>query len=457
MVTILKAKQMCEASSGYNWPNYNDQFILIVPIASDSYTINLDVFKEGSYSDGFDNEVYHEKFAGTLTGSGSYNGKPLYTNYSWQSGEYYERTYTSTQNSYTLEERALGNHPNEYARGRVTQKWEYNNVDLGSVSGTYTSYYYSKQGTQETVRTEWKRHSLINPTEWHDVDIVALKEILKRHRRGILNDHTSKIYSTMYAELCNSIFPLDSNNIANIRDTASTVADIIKSIRSFTSKGKAIKKIFTEDSVADALKKGVLPTLKSGKALTQKASEAWLAYRYAYLTTKLDIEEHRDHLDDAWSIFQNFSNNSVYTRHATASDGNIVYRMKCRIRPKMHTYMQELWVKSKALGLQLNLVNSWDLVPLSFVVDWFLPVENVLEALDNQLLFNDTHFDISIPLVSQKSVDLIDTQWGVVEYSEYYRYFLLMPPLFEPSEKRVSDRTKIYRFIDGVSLIVGTR
>lgn len=103
----------------------------------------------------------------------------------------------------------------------------------------------------------------------------------------------------------------------------------------------------------------------------------WLAYRYSYTTTKLDISDYRNvtnrllALSDVPNVTTHgisvFDNYRVRTSIEVAADEVIPHDAK--------TFMS-------AFNAKLSMVNTWDMIPWSFVVDWFFHVGDVLERLE---------------------------------------------------------------------------
>jgi hypothetical protein len=108
--------------------------------------------------------------------------------------------------------------------------------------------------------------------------------------------------------------------------------------------------------------------------LPKNARQAWLAYRYAYTTTKLDIRDFQDtfnRLDDLMQM------SSVSTYGSYVRDG-VTYRVGYEVDPA-RVIPTDVSSTLRRFGLQLNALNVWDMIPFSFVVDWFLPVQDVIE------------------------------------------------------------------------------
>lgn len=160
-------------------------------------------------------------------------------------------------------------------------------------------------------------------------------------------------------------------------------------------------------TVAKLLKR---PRLKfpSGTSVSRK----WLAYQYGWLPLMNDIY-------DSYQLFKKGldSRLQVLSVSRTISDQSQVSgsrgnfketfsRASCRYSGKMFyrvadndlSYLQQL-------GLINPLEVAWAVVPFSFVVDWFLPVGNFLEALSARvgLTFIDGYYGVKTEIVSSAS------------------------------------------------------
>lgn len=106
---------------------------------------------------------------------------------------------------------------------------------------------------------------------------------------------------------------------------------------------------------------------------------AWLAYRYSYTTSKLDLEEYVELTRRLTSI----ALMDDVVSHGYARVGDTV--CKCTaiytadsLLPKNTKQFLEQY------GLRLSLLNVWDMIPYSFVVDWFFHIGSFLEDLENR-------------------------------------------------------------------------
>jgi hypothetical protein len=108
--------------------------------------------------------------------------------------------------------------------------------------------------------------------------------------------------------------------------------------------------------------------------IPRSAREAWLAYRYAYTTTKLDIRDFKstfDRLEDLVHV-PRVSTYGSYVR------GGTEYRVGYDI-DVAQIIPTDVSTTLRKFGLELNMLNVWDMIPFSFVADWFLPISDVIE------------------------------------------------------------------------------
>lgn len=122
----------------------------------------------------------------------------------------------------------------------------------------------------------------------------------------------------------------------------------------------------------------VISSFKSmSKGLTKlgSAADAWLAYRYSYSTTKSDILALDEFAKRIAALPSCIHSNGFY------SDGEWVYRVSINVSSP---YLASLVSLGEKWGVALTAVNAWDLIPYSFIVDWFLPVSDLLERWQSQ-------------------------------------------------------------------------
>lgn len=224
-----------------------------------------------------------------------------------------------------------------------------------------------------------------------------------------------------------SALNFNSNNIANLL----AIKDLFNVLRNPGG--------FLDDLVSQA-KKGIFDNSKN----------AWLQYRYVYSTTLSDIDEAIRYCTKA----------DTYTcRAGTLTDEGEMH-VKIKLSSDIQKKASQLDTLSE-LGLAPDLYNAWDMVPFSFVVDWFVPIGDFMEQVTN---YGKTlKYDINAVVYSWKWRDVVEIPLrdfpGVTfkaQLEHYARTVTDHVPDFIPYiESGVSDSTLIKRCLDGVALFVG--
>jgi hypothetical protein len=108
------------------------------------------------------------------------------------------------------------------------------------------------------------------------------------------------------------------------------------------------------------------------------SSDAWLTYRYGIKTTLSDIEEYKSYFSRIDALTTGLANQAVRSRSIFVDNG---WTYRCSLTVSLSEILPNgLLGHLKAFGLEMNAVNAWDMVPYSFIVDWFLPIGDLLEA-----------------------------------------------------------------------------
>jgi hypothetical protein len=162
------------------------------------------------------------------------------------------------------------------------------------------------------------------------------------------------LFAQAYQDAADRLPALHQNTIQNI-------LEVIDTIRSFLD---------GFDS-SDLRKIGKL----NRKALLDTSSDLWLRYRYQYTTTVSDLTE----ITEAACRFYDVMDNQYdITSYGVSSDETGHYHCALCTTPAA---LEEA-VGLRTLGLLPTSANLWDMVPYSFIVDWFLHISDVLEAID---------------------------------------------------------------------------
>lgn len=103
-------------------------------------------------------------------------------------------------------------------------------------------------------------------------------------------------------------------------------------------------------------------------------ADLYLWWKYSYNTTKMDIEAY---LNWFLSLSEQKANKDNFSHYSLTYHPDI-YSIS-RYNVVMSPYSIGL---IEALGIDINLSNTWDMLPFSFVVDWFVSIGDTLHSID---------------------------------------------------------------------------
>lgn len=184
-----------------------------------------------------------------------------------------------------------------------------------------------------------------NLFNWRDKEYWSFRWITDV---GVVLPPYASMVSQAYTEAIASFPAVHANVLANILDVISLAKSLLSG-----NLGKVLK-----------------------KSNGEKMRDAWLAYRYSYTTTKLDYEELTSFVKRIDSLPQGdiTLRSTVHFSHTT---------VRCSVVLPMGDILGELGSIGN-LGLKLSATNAWDLIPFSFVVDWFLRISDWLDYFETQ-------------------------------------------------------------------------
>jgi hypothetical protein len=113
-----------------------------------------------------------------------------------------------------------------------------------------------------------------------------------------------------------------------------------------------------------------------GKAIS--SADAWLKYRYVYTTTKSDLND----LMSFSSRISNFASCPMVRSYGNYYYNGFHYRCSITyktsdILPKSLREYFEWW------GFKFSASNAWDMIPFSFIADWFLHISDFLKYVES--------------------------------------------------------------------------
>lgn len=112
----------------------------------------------------------------------------------------------------------------------------------------------------------------------------------------------------------------------------------------------------------------------SPKHGTEAVQDMWLRYRYQYTTTRSDIDEYYSLASRLISLCS-----TKITSFGSYYSNDVEYR--CCIKVDASYFVPDSilsWFKTAGISIKPSTI--WDMIPYSFVVDWFLHISSMLEA-----------------------------------------------------------------------------
>lgn len=138
----------------------------------------------------------------------------------------------------------------------------------------------------------------------------------------------------------------------------------------------------------------------------------WLAYQYGWKPLMGDIYDSYKHLVKGFDTRLQVLSVSRFLREQTSSKLTVPFFKTSSVRTNARLGAKMFFVPSDnflSRANQVGMINpfevAWAVVPFSFVVDWFIPVGNLLEAMSARMSvdFVDGYYGISLSTVGLKS------------------------------------------------------
>jgi hypothetical protein len=197
----------------------------------------------------------------------------------------------------------------------------------------------------------------------------------------------------------------------------------------------------------------MIPKLRKLQELKkiQKHASNYLAINYGLLPTMSDLQNIVAAFKSRQPYIDRFGYRT-YTavRTSSTSQGNISCDIEQRIKLAIEDEDSDLARFSNSVdenGFALTLENVWDLIPYSFVLDWFIDVGGFLERCDTRMRL--MRYNIRYVTMSRKkmtsakympnTVFPFTGELTMVQYSRWTEDHCPEPPLFSTSNNSVSD------------------
>lgn len=243
-------------------------------------------------------------------------------------------------------------------------------------------------------------------------------------------------FSSLYVDCLKQFTPLTTNSIANAMEYASAIKTIASTVY--------------------GLAQGKLPK-KKHKSIRKHLQDDWLTYRYVYSTTKMDLCEYADNTAQAIDTFFDVYPKVTHSRKKSSGTYNgkpcdcaLVYTMAAI--PNIPNNFSRDWLKLSSFGLAPNLTNIWDLVPFSFMVDWFSSIGDFCSWADAKGLESSLQLDLLYGIESSKFSYTPEPGVCVTQYTR--RIADRVPTLVMDTSYEPSTKTWIKRVADAFSIFI---
>lgn len=284
------------------------------------------------------------------------------------------------------------------------------------------------------------------------------------------------ITEDLFSSICNRV-RLMSHERLNSLQFAAPYGKIPKAEKTeLISKAITDAKVLTINSLAflrdlSHLKELIVPLLKlKKKPLSAKAwASLWLTYEYGIRLLIQDIHEIVTKLPKSDVKFNLTHVRAMSQRTLTDDVGREVdvhYHCKVILDPRIGPIVTVL-DKLRRLDLVVSRENLWDFVPFSFVVDWFIPIGEILSHLD--LRTDIDLFGAKVAILSSKATRSLtttvrprgaDREGGISEYCiqlilnlKVYNRWHEDPTISIPTVE-VGNGLNLRRGADGFALLV---
>lgn len=304
-----------------------------------------------------------------------------------------------------------GGHKYEYIRDRV----EGNNLIY------HQNIYY---------RREWTSNYVFDYTIWNlyatGTDVIDVSEVpterpfydffLAAVEAGYIHPSYQQYFSTSFMEAASALPQADVNLIGNIKEAFEYIKGAIDFLKSPAS------------SLGDLFQSFADP------------KNLWLQYRYVYKTNQMDAKELTElvsRLDYLSTCLEDSLTTEAYT---TVGDTRFGVTMRF---PIASILPQDVVSLVEMFGAQITPSNIWDMIPFSFMVDWFAGIGDKLSFFEDWVGAVELEPD-DIWYIIRREYD-----WGSV-YVRIPGVKPVVPPVYTP--KSASGKAVTMRIADTVSI-----
>lgn len=188
------------------------------------------------------------------------------------------------------------------------------------------------------------------------------------------------------------------------------------------------------------------------KNVPQLAADAWLSYRYVYNTTKMDVEDLgalRTRMQQLKSMCKIMENPEIATFGTATADGAVI-RVSLTYSASDIIKVDNFLENTE----RMLVYDAWDLIPFSFIVDWFYSVGDLLH--DESLRSYAMKLQ---PTAAWCSVSYTNKSKDGTIYKRYFRYRLAgvpgRPDTFSYRVGPNATTLSVKHSLDSLAIVIG--
>jgi hypothetical protein len=304
-------------------------------------------------------------------------------------------------------------------------KWDFQRLGYSSAKALRHSSYSAKL----VDRFDGAEVTQLASFEHHESEIRNYIEIGSdlgdwELAKTALSVPVKRAIASAYTDAMKNIPKAATNSWANLLSTL----DIVKSL---------VNTVFHPTSSYRDLAKRV-SRLKDDASMIKQLENFWLQYRYVFTTTKMDLAEYGNATKALAALVADpvVHSDGEYAFDSGTYGAHLTFKTE-------DTLPNDLLSWLLYYGFEPSLVNAWDMIPFSFVADWFLHIGDILdwiEAYEGRFRMKPTDVWFTLKSAGQG-------------YTSYLRF-----PGYIPQDVAfldtgaVSTKTIVKRVIDGICL-----
>lgn len=191
--------------------------------------------------------------------------------------------------------------------------------------------------------------------------------------------------------------------------------------------------------------------LLQGEVSVKNLSNLWLSARYGL---KLTFQDARDLIEAILAERNRVKRYYSYSR-GVASAENVEARSKLYVDNVTPNQLERVLRFLYEWDLFPSLVNAWDLVPYSFVADWFVDIESFLSAIDTHTYLSILDV-ISVCYTTKVTWSIPSAVWHGLHGNYWFTHFVRYNPSIpvQPTPTFSGSLPSGKNIIDGAALII---